>query len=84
MFTSICTTVITQRAEKISTPLGGCLLRTVLPEHVLMSHRAHCYAAKLPLCRRLCSVKNINHIVPAACRFAVMVEHSIELVMRWI
>jgi hypothetical protein len=28
--------------------------------------------------------KDVDRIVPAACRFAVMVKHSIELVMRWL
>jgi hypothetical protein len=28
-------------------------------------------------------VKNIDGIMPAACRFAVMVKNPIELVMRW-
>jgi hypothetical protein len=60
----------------------------VLPEHVLVSHRAHrviidvqpnfsCVAVSVRL-------KNVNSIVTAARRFAVMVEYSIEFIMRWI
>ena len=48
MFASICTAVIKRRAEKIGTPLASRLLSTVLPEHVLMLHRAHCCAERTP------------------------------------
>lgn len=38
------------------------------------------HQTKLPLCRRLRSGEEIDRIVPAARRFAVMVEHSLEFV----
>jgi len=60
----------------------------MLPEHVLMSYRAHCFIIdvqpNLPGVAVSVRVKNIDSIVPAACVFAVMVEHSKELVMRWL
>jgi len=60
----------------------------MLPEHVLMSQPGHyfiidvqpnfpCVAVSVP-------VKNIDRIMPVACRFAVVIEYSIELVMRWL
>jgi hypothetical protein len=60
----------------------------MLPENVLMPHRAHCFIIDVqptfPFVPVSVRVQNIDRIVPAACRFAVMVEHSIELVMRWL
>jgi hypothetical protein len=60
----------------------------MLPEHVLMSHPAHCFIIDVqpnfPCVAVSVRLKNINSIVPAARRFAVMVEYSIELVMRWL
>ena len=60
----------------------------MLPEHVLVSHRAHGFIIDVqpnfPCVAVSILVKNIDRIVPAACRFAVMVEDSIELVTRWL
>jgi hypothetical protein len=72
--------------EKVSAPLLSRPL-TVLPEHVLMQASCpirvtvllhHRCTAKLPFVAVSVRVKNIDRIVPVACRFAVMVE----LVMR--
>jgi len=60
----------------------------MLPEHVLMSHPGHCFIIDVqpnfPCVTVTVLVKNIDRIVPAARRFAVMVEHSIKLVMGWL
>jgi hypothetical protein len=60
----------------------------VLPEHVLISHRSHCFIVDAQL-NFICVavsvlMKTINCIVSAAYRLAMMIEHSIELVMRWL
>jgi hypothetical protein len=72
--------------EKVSTLLVSRPLSTMLPEHILMSHQAHCFIIDVqptfPCVAVSVRVKNVDRIVPAACRFAVMIEHSIELVMR--
>ncbi|KAI0264780.1 hypothetical protein BGY98DRAFT_1039496, partial [Russula aff. rugulosa BPL654] len=44
----------------------------------------HRCAAILPLRRRLRSGEEHQPIMPAACRFAVMIKDPIELVMRWL
>jgi hypothetical protein len=53
-----------------------------------MSHLAHCFIIdvqpNLPCVAVSVPVKNVNRIAPAACGFAMMAEHSIELVMRWL
>jgi hypothetical protein len=60
----------------------------VLPEHTLISHPGHCFIIDVqpifPCAAVSVRAKNIHSIVPAACRFAVMVEDSIELVIRWL
>jgi hypothetical protein len=72
--------------QKISTSLVSSPLRTIFPEHVPMLHRAHCFIINVqpnfPCVAVSVLVENIHRIVPAACRLAVMVKHSIELVMR--
>jgi hypothetical protein len=74
--------------EKIHAPLVSSPLSTMLPEHVLKLCRAHCLVIDVQpnfSCVIVSSrLENINRIVSAACRFAVMVEYSIELVMRWL
>jgi hypothetical protein len=60
----------------------------MLPEHVLISHPGHCFIIDVqpnfPCAAVSVWAKNIHRIVPAACRFAVMVENPIELVTRWL
>jgi hypothetical protein len=60
----------------------------MLPEHVLVLHRAHCFIIDVqpdfPCVAVTVRAKDVHRIVPAACRFAVMVEDSIELVIRWL
>ena len=76
----------------VSTLLVSCPLTYHVPRtrlHLALTSLLHYqYAAESPLCGQQLAVsvwvKNIDRIVPAACRFAVMVEHSIELVMRWL
>jgi hypothetical protein len=72
--------------EKISTPLVSRPLSTMLPEHVLMSHRAHCFIIDVqpnfPCIAVSVLMKNIDRIVPATRRLAVMVEHPTERIMR--
>jgi hypothetical protein len=74
--------------EKINTALFGPQLSTMHPEHVLISHRGHCFIINVqpnfPCVSVSVPVKNIDGIVPASCRFAVMIEHSMELVLRWL
>jgi hypothetical protein len=83
--------------EKISTQLVSRPLSTMLPEHVLMSHRAHCFIIDVqpsfpcPCVAISVRVKNINHIVLVACRFAVVVEHyraynavALRIVEDWV
>ena len=73
--------------KKIGTPLIGRPLSTILPEYVLMSHRAHCFIIDVQpnSCVAVSvRVKNVDCIVPAIRRLAMMVEHSIKLVMRWL
>ena len=61
---------------------------TIAPEHVLMSHRFHYFIIDMqpnfPCAAVSVLGKNIDCIMPATCRFAVMVKDSIELVMRWL
>jgi hypothetical protein len=76
------------KKEEIST-LPVCRpLSFLLPEHVFMSHSGHHFIIDVqptfPCVVFSVRVKNIDGIMPAVCRFAVMVEHSIELVMRWL
>jgi hypothetical protein len=60
----------------------------MLPEHVLMSHPGHYFIIDVqpifPCVTVSVRVKDIDRIVPAACRITVMVENSIELVTRWL
>ena len=71
--------------QKISTLFDSSPLSTVFPEHVLVSHPGHCFIINVQPNFRCVATpvrgKNIHRIVPAACRFAVMVKHSMELVM---
>ena len=73
--------------EKVSAPLVS-QPPNMVPKHVLMSHRAHCFIIDVqpnfPCVAVSVRVKDVDIIVPTACRFSVMVEHSIELVMRWL
>jgi hypothetical protein len=72
--------------EKISTPLVSRPLSNILPEHVLMSHRAHCFIIDVqpnfPCVTVSVLMKNIDRIVPAIRRLAVMVEHPTKRVIR--
>jgi hypothetical protein len=74
--------------QKISTPLGSSPFRTMFPEHALMLYRAHCFIIDVqpnfPCVAVTVRAKNVDRIMPAACRFAVMVENPIELVTRWL
>jgi hypothetical protein len=73
--------------QKVSTPLVSHTL-AMLPEHVLMFHPGHCFIIDvqpdIPCVTVTIRVKNVDCIVPVACRFAVMVENSIKLVTRWL
>jgi hypothetical protein len=73
--------------QQVSTPLVRRPLCTLPPEHVLMLHRTHRFILNMqpsfPAAAVPVRAENINRIVPAAHRLAVMVEHSIQLVMHW-
>jgi hypothetical protein len=60
----------------------------MLPEYILISHPGHCFIVdvqpNIPCAAVFVRANDIHRIVPAACRFAVMVEDSIELVIRWL
>jgi hypothetical protein len=60
----------------------------MLPEQVPMLHQPHSFIIDVqpnfPCVTVSIRVKNIDHIVPAACRCDVIVEYSMELVMWWL
>jgi hypothetical protein len=60
----------------------------MFPEHVLMLHRARRFIIDVqpnfPRVAVTVRAKYVDRIVPAACRFSVVVKNPIELVMRWL
>jgi hypothetical protein len=58
----------------------------VMPKHVLVPHRAHNFIVNtqpsFPTTAISLRMKHIDRIMPAACGLAVVVEYSMELVMR--
>jgi len=86
---NLCTHLIsTTIKQKISTLSVRSSLGTMLPEHILVSHLGYCFIVDVqpnfPCVAVTVRAKYVDRIVPAACIFAVMVEDSIELVVRWL